>query len=141
MKKSVMEKWTKELESGRYRQVTGVLKKPRSNKAYGYCCLGVLCDIYARETGKGIWEDDPTSNQGTKRFNTNKSQNATELPEEVRKWAGMDTASGQANCTLATKTDEDGDEFVAHSLIDANDDLGLKFPQIAQVIRKNYKKL
>ncbi len=41
MKQTVMKQWVKALRSGKYKQTTGVLKKPRG----GFCCLGVLCDI------------------------------------------------------------------------------------------------
>lgn len=138
MKKSVMEKWTKELESGRYRQTTGVLKKPRSAKAYGHCCLGVLCDIYARETGKGNWETESSATDGAKTFVVNGATNHTELPDPVRKWAGLNTPAGDIDGVRPLAVN---DNQVARSLVTCNDDLKLSFKEIAKVIRKNYKKL
>lgn len=39
-------KWVKALRSGEYRQAVGTLSQNGR-----YCCLGVACDIYERETG------------------------------------------------------------------------------------------
>lgn len=40
------------LRSGKYDQGSGALKGKR-----GYCCLGVACDVYMKETGKGEWRE------------------------------------------------------------------------------------
>lgn len=47
--------WITALESGEYKQVQGTLKDPNGN---GYCCLGVLCDVYSKLTGRGEWRSD-----------------------------------------------------------------------------------
>lgn len=39
-------KWVEALRSGNYKKTVGQL----SNE-YGYCCLGVACDLYEKETG------------------------------------------------------------------------------------------
>lgn len=38
------EKWLTALESGEYKQTTGQLRAKERN-SYGYCCLGVLCNL------------------------------------------------------------------------------------------------
>lgn len=47
MDKQIKTEWVSTLRSGKYKQAAGSL---RTN--YGYCCLGVLCDI----AGKGKWK-------------------------------------------------------------------------------------
>lgn len=46
MNQEVKERWLKALRSGEYPKVRGYLKTLE-----GYCCLGVLCDLYSKETG------------------------------------------------------------------------------------------
>ena len=50
MKKRVKKLWVEALRSGGYKQ-------GRKRLRYGdtYCCLGVLCDLYRKETGEGKW--------------------------------------------------------------------------------------
>ena len=42
--------WIKALRSGKYKQTQGDLRN-----FHGYCCLGVYCDVQAKE-GKGAWD-------------------------------------------------------------------------------------
>lgn len=53
MKQEIKEKWVAALRSGEYAQGRNKLK----NNNDSYCCLGVLCDVYQKETGKGNWND------------------------------------------------------------------------------------
>ena len=112
MKKQIADKWVKALRSGDYVQFKGVLNEPGE----GFCCLGVLCDIYPNAE----WE-------GTKFLGQN-----YELPDEVTKWAGMGSSTG----------DIDSKDI---ALADLND--GTKqqpkrsFKQIANTIEKYYKEL
>lgn len=41
MKRSLLNKWIKALESDKYRQI----KNKLGNRGKGRCCLGVLCDV------------------------------------------------------------------------------------------------
>jgi hypothetical protein len=54
------EQWIKALESGRYKQTTGQLRNidngyTLNGNSYGYCCLGVLCNIHKDKEHK--WDD------------------------------------------------------------------------------------
>jgi hypothetical protein len=49
MDKDLKEKWLKALRSGEYKQTQRFLKKDS-----GFCCLGVLTDLYINENG-GSW--------------------------------------------------------------------------------------
>jgi hypothetical protein len=53
MNPSVKAKWVAALRSGEYKQAVGRLRWKPSG---GFCCMGVLCDLYHKETGKGSWE-------------------------------------------------------------------------------------
>lgn len=43
--------WTAALRSGEYKQTNGFL-----HRRGGFCCLGVACDLWNKETGKGEWK-------------------------------------------------------------------------------------
>lgn len=60
MNPEVKAEWIQRLLSGKYKQAKAYLRRPLSRKTKdgsteGYCCLGVLCDMYAEKTGKGQW--------------------------------------------------------------------------------------
>ena len=57
MNPEVKAKWLAALRSGEYKQGRGRLRSANDE----FCCLGVLCDLYAQETGKG-WEPHGTDN-------------------------------------------------------------------------------
>jgi hypothetical protein len=44
-------RWVASLRSGEFKQGTGCLKDNNDK----YCCLGVACEIYRRETSDGEW--------------------------------------------------------------------------------------
>lgn len=73
MKRRIKRDWIRALKSGEYKQ-----GKERLRRAGRYCCLGVLCDLYAKERGieadmRGLSEDG-----------------ANELPSRaVLEWAGI----------------------------------------------------
>jgi hypothetical protein len=56
MNSLIKEKWVAALRSGKYKQTSEVLYDYE-----GFCCLGVLCDIYSKE--KGVeWEHSDKNN-------------------------------------------------------------------------------
>jgi hypothetical protein len=56
MDPELKERWLKALRSGKYEQAKGALKQldphDEGSEEYGYCCLGVICDI----TPEWNWE-------------------------------------------------------------------------------------
>jgi hypothetical protein len=50
MNQEIKKLWIDALRSGEYGQCKGVLHSEE-----GYCCLGVLTDIYHKKTGMGEW--------------------------------------------------------------------------------------
>jgi hypothetical protein len=106
MKQEIKEKWIATLRSGKYKQGAGHL---RNNDLY--CCLGVLCDIYAKENQLN-WEKD------TKNATYKLLTSYAILPVEVYRWAetkGQNPIIGESN------------------LADLND-IGKTFKEIADLI-------
>ena len=48
------QKWVEALRSGEYKQGVGCLYDSRHDK---YCCLGVACKVYEKETGDNLGAD------------------------------------------------------------------------------------
>lgn len=95
MNPEVKAKWIAALRSGDYKQTQYHLRDD-----YGFCCLGVLCDIYASEHIDAEWIDaTDTYKQLTSKSETGKEQvfeildNTENLPEAVLNWAGKDVLS------------------------------------------------
>lgn len=117
MKPEVKEKWVAALTSGEYAQEVGALRTPR-----GFCCLGVLCDVYTKDQDLdwrvGDDKEDPFSLLGADQT----------LPFEVMKWAGLD---GKDPSVKANEEDE-----FAFRLTHLNDVRKLDFTQIAALIKE-----
>lgn len=77
MKPEIKAAWIAALRSGEYSQTTGHLRDD-----VGYCCLGVLCDLAAKE-GIGQWTDDGTFLTG------GEMDNNSVPPDNVVVWAGL----------------------------------------------------
>ena len=126
MNKDIAEKWAVLLESNEFAQSSGKLRRTE-----GYCCLGVLCELYRRETGQGMWVECEGDNTGMYDFQWLNNQRRTDvpatlLPPVVQAWAGMrDNAGSMAERSL-NKT----------PLYRSNDDK-VPFKQIAYIIREN----
>lgn len=118
MKKEIADKWVQALKSNKYSQTKGTLKD-----SYGYCCLGVLCEISKISDWKLI------DNHHISKYKYNDSSMIGLLPEEVRKWADIKTTDGtfiQNNKQLILTT--------------LNDD-GVSFNEIADIIEKNWESI
>lgn len=114
MKPEIKTKWLAALRSGEYQQGHTYLNGPD-----GYCCLGVLCDIYAKENNVK-WADRPEDANVKHIFD-----GWTILPRPIRDWAGIKddlvfTGIEKKNGATAT-------------LVDLNDS-GVPFSHIADVI-------
>lgn len=111
MKPEIKEKWLIALRSNEYKQGKDWL---RSNVGgvIRYCCLGVLCDLYIKETGIGEWQGKGNSSSI---FVSGEVVEAKELPTEVQEWSGISDRIGYIhdqfhyNLSLATKNDESSD--------------------------------
>lgn len=124
MDKHIAERWVQALRSGQYQQGQHELH-PDTNS---YCCLGVLCDLYRAEQGKGEWRQGPMG--GKHNIFTGGDEGDYEtavLPDVVKSWAGMLTVTGDIAGT-------------ADALAALNDE-GMEFPQLADLIEKNWEGL
>lgn len=77
--------WVDALRSGDYKQTAGGL-----HDRDGFCCLGVACDVYVKETGLGEWKQDPDyfgaflfEHRGVV------ARESSVLPSEVARWYGL----------------------------------------------------
>jgi hypothetical protein len=123
VKKDVKEKWVKALRSGEYKQGMGTLK--REDK---YCCLGVLCDLHAKETGKTWYQQH--SYAFTRKIVSRKIVSlyegaVTEVPNSVAEWAGF------------SELDPKMDPKIGLRHATQLNDNGYSFEQIADLIEEN----
>ena len=90
MKKEIADLWVKALRSGKYKQTKGKLKDE-----FGYCCLGVLCDISKLDSFK--------DNRYLDQLGI--------LPEEVKRWSGIKDRFGSLYHESLSGFNDDGESF------------------------------
>lgn len=123
MKKSIAMKWAALLESGEIKQAKGTLR----NRANAMCCLGLLCNMHA--------EANPEF-AAKQRYKTEYDGNNAVVPESVMEWSGLISDNGGTGGAVRFHTTKGSFGCLA----EANDN-GVKFPEIAQLIRRHYKEL
>lgn len=133
LKPKIKKMWLRALRSGSYKQGVGALYRqvgPENNEKEQFCCLGVLCNLYA-QTKKVTWKQEECleahffnwlggSSKREVRFSY-LGRDVT-LPNAVKSWA-------------FSKVDDDTDE--ESDLVDLNDSRRLSFKKIANWIDKN----
>lgn len=126
MDKEVKQKWIDALRSGKYQQIKGALKSEN-----GFCCLGVLCDIYARE--KNIeWKQGGEYKKLFYLF----ERNFTGLQDEICQWAGLPIGK---DVILKDKLNEGinwSNTLIHYTLIYYNDNANKTFEEIADIIER-----
>lgn len=92
MDERVKKLWTTALRSGEYEQGRdGYLRQVMLDGSYLDCCLGVLCDLFAKEQpDQGRWEEFPRG-VNYRRFVTPSDSEVSFLPVEVKRWARLDS--------------------------------------------------
>ena len=118
------QKWVRALRSGKYEQATGALRREG-----GFCCLGVLCDVYDPDKWNvGVDDCDEDERWCYGYEDDNFAFKAKEvLPILVARIAGLDTQNPEVPYGL------EGEELVMKSLASINDS-GATFKQIADLI-------
>lgn len=119
MKQEIKEKWLSALRSGEYEQSIGCLKT-NDNK---FCCLGVLCDIYAKEKNVD-WK--PINENLTEKLmlSDNNSNISYVLPPHVAEWAEIKDDTG--GVYIKSKDDH----------LSRINDSGESFSEISELIEK-----
>jgi hypothetical protein len=103
------QKWVDALRSGKYRQTVKVLRN-----VFGYCCLGVACEVAIKNGLQLKVEGDLFDGKGSW------------LPERVTKWLGLHDACGKPDSGPA--------------LTELND-MGKSFSEIADYIEEHAEEL
>lgn len=123
MRPTIRDMWADALESGDYDQCKGALTIETDGKK-AHCCLGVLTEL-AAEAGVTQRAESPGSLTGLIAYSDGTSLGATALPPRaVMDWAGLDESNPHV--------DYAGSRF---ALAHLNDELGLSFAEIAQLVR------
>lgn len=82
MKKKVKALWVKALRENRVGETKAYKARLQLRKGQThFCCLGVLCELYRVETGKGEWVKN--------KFVLGKEESESFPPDKVRTWAGL----------------------------------------------------
>jgi hypothetical protein len=121
MNQQIKQRWIEALRSGKYLQDRGVL---RSVQTDGFCCLGVLCDLYIQDHSNVKWEQDLEGG----RYSIS-GENGV-LPSNVMTWAGLTDTNPKVKVPGADDTG-----YCGSSLAGLND-MGRSFEKIAQVIEE-----
>jgi hypothetical protein len=81
MNKRIKKLWIKALRSGKYKQARSALRVVENGDT-GYCCLGVLCEVYRRSTKRGDWEGSTFMVDGV--------YSMSQVPSPVCDWAKLE---------------------------------------------------
>ena len=124
MKEDIKQKWVAALCSGEYEQGRGFLKH------FGeYCCLGVLCDIAAKEGIVSVEEVSGTEeNPGVISYDGAWDV----LPSSVVEWSGIVTNTGHIPSGVPTYCG------TFTNLAELNDLTKLNFDGLADVIEQRF---
>lgn len=106
--------WVQALRSGEYKQIKGELQNEG-----GHCCLGVLCDVWAKETGGSGYVTSPINGEFVGGV-------LDTQPNSIKNWVGLSTDAG--------------DSAYGNSLAELNDE-GVSFLELADIIESEPKGL
>lgn len=115
MNPEVKKLWVEALRSGKYQQGKRRLKVEGLPESPRYCCLGVLCDLYRQQTGRGEWAGDGYFKEGNR-------SSAVELIRQVAEWAELESSDPRIYTT-------------GFSLSSLND-YGFTFSELAEYIEE-----
>ena len=127
MNPEVKQKWIDALRSGDYEQGSEKLRGPN-----GYCCLGVLCDLYIKENNKE-WDFGGYGEYGEE---TNPQpmdywyfdEESEFLPESVMNWAKLYLRNP------ILRVDDNDEMFEFNEEVSTLNDEGYSFSMIADLI-------
>jgi hypothetical protein len=114
MNQEIKHRWIEALRSGEYEQGQECLHNHNENT---FCCLGVLCDLHAKETNTN-WVNYPEEGYPSDYLGYD-----VILPDEVIDWSGLEDHNPRVTPTL--------------SIAAYNDQKGYSFDQLADLIEKH----
>lgn len=128
MKPEIKQKWVEALRSGEYIQGKCVLYAGKK-----FCCLGVLCDLHAKETGNK-WE--------SKHYLHEYLNSKSALPKQVVEWAGFEQKDlTRVHCNNGQDINliiKFGSFNNFTKITDINDNSNIGFKGIADLIEKEF---
>jgi hypothetical protein len=139
MNSQVKEKWIDALRSGKYEQGSEKLRGYE-----GYCCLGVLCDLYAQEQNKE-WDfrgySENSEEESPDKMDYWYFDGESEfLPDSVREWAGMAVSNPLVRVDVSPEDYEDEWFWTPYEMIEiANlNDSGYTFEELSKLIQEQF---
>lgn len=137
MNPEIKERWAAALESGEFKQGSGALRVTYSSELVPvdvrYCCLGVLTELYCRETGRS-WNE-------VTQFET------AVLPQKIALWAGLLHTGANSDGVRRGVTDPyvrihqkaayGSDSVHETCLSHVNDTMRQPFTEIAKLVRES----
>lgn len=140
MNERIKKLWVEALRSGEYKQARGALNRPPEGIAQpGYCCLGVLCDLFRKDTGRGRWIRPNKLHEHVMDFETvdedgDATTECSHLPREVVEWAGLTDNDPILDEGIESELELEDAEYPGRC--SAMNDDGVEFPQIASLIER-----
>ena len=135
MNQQIKEKWIAALRSGEYNQSSNKLRSTQ-----GFCCLGVLCDLYAKEHNDSEWEYRYENEYHTQPTDYWYFNNESELlPQQVKNWAELSNTNPSVEVVVTKEYYDDEDDTPDsywQPLSELNDE-GESFNQIASMIESS----
>lgn len=129
MKPEIKEQWVAALRSGKYQQTRGYLRDSK-----GYCCLGVLTDLYVKQNGREWSKWDGSDVDGTDVYVIDDQD--MNLPMSVVQWAGFPTDDPGVTTPEGIES-EHGDNVALTELNDGTCTFpAMSFLEIADIIEK-----
>jgi hypothetical protein len=133
MKTEIKQKWIAALRSNKYEQGSEKLRS-----VTGYCCLGVLCDLYSQEQNTE-WEFRGITETNLQPMDYWYFDGESEfLPESVREWAGFSVASPQVKVYVTDDDEDDEDDWFYNEDIANLNDNGYTFNALADLIEQQF---
>ena len=84
MNKDIRDRWIAALRSGKYKRGAGMLRRKSQDGRDGFCCLGVLCDVYDPDPE---WKDP---GPGGNAYEYGDQAMVGALPTAIQETVGMD---------------------------------------------------
>jgi len=138
----LIKEWVKALRSGEYTQGKRALRDTENK----FCCLGVLCDITKEKLNLewGLWADEIADElvEGEV-YHIGKEKCGGVLPFEVSQYLGAELDHRVVIKTDNSKIPEEVNNSLRFNytyLTDLNDDYGLTFNEIADILEEEFLK-